>query len=644
MAPTGLSSKGKATKPGSKPSQTPRSRNTTPLPHKSETTVEEVLESGGNGSQIPSGKQLLVMRDHVEKTVMKNAEARCTQSEGALRELMSLKKNRAPRERDRDKAGEDRDRKHKLKKVNTKQDDDSKHPPVIGAHGVARQDGGDAKEPTATTLTTASTTLVTMPRRRRSLIVKLKVRGFDTFLTQPADNSSAISSPISQAPPSATGTGPADAPSPSGSDVSHQPAPAPAVPQFQTFGPDPAKFDDPTIYHIREVTPGMSIEERKEIYCVAEFPQEDLRDKIAGSPPDKDFSNAKPPSQVNATVFANYVEPYIRPLTEEDVAFLKERGDRVGPFVLPRRGQRHYKEIWAEEDGAMHIDSNDQHPPPNVPRGAAEDITDDNLETDQVSAGPLLSRLLSTLRPEGRGNQNSHNEQNGVNGDAMDIDEGAGTQADATNTNSLPAAAQLPDLVQPGWKASSQNARTDYAGMEDRVLMELKHYGLISDADAESQSFDAHFDDEVAARLRFLQEELRKQSIINGARKQRLLELTEERIAQQEYNTIADDLDNQLNAAYLKRNRNIGKGKKQNKRPGGAGGGSHPVANAGISRPGVGEPIRTLMERRQQWINTIGPVVNFGKTGLPTETIFGEEKMKELENREVEIWNTEAEE
>ncbi|EFQ86674.1 hypothetical protein PTT_18010 [Pyrenophora teres f. teres 0-1] len=632
MAPTGLSSKGKATKPGSKPSQTPRSRNTTPLPHvrasveasststassasaylgnrlssylkKSETTVEEVLENGGNGSQIPSGKQLLVMRDHVEKTVMKNAEARCTQSEGALRELMSLKKNRAPRERDRDKAAEDRDRKHKLKKVNAKHDDDGKHPPVIGAHGVARQDGGDAK-----------------------------------------DNSSAISSPISQAPPSATGTGPADAPSPSGSDVSHQPAPAPAVPQFQTFGPDPAKFDDPTIYHIRDVTPGMSIEERKEIYCVAEFPQEDLRDKIAGSPPDKDFSNAKPPSQVNATVFANYVEPYIRPLTEEDVAFLKERGDRVGPFVLPRRGQRHYKEIWAEEDGAMHIDSNDQHPPPNVPRGAAEDITDDILETDQVSAGPLLSRLLATLRPEGRGNQNSHNEQNGVNGDAMDIDEGAGTQADATNTNSLPAAAQLPDLVQPGWKASSQHARTDYAGMEDRVLMELKHYGLISDTDAESQSFDAHFDDEVAARLRFLQEELRKQSIINGARKQRLLELTEERIAQQEYNTIADDLDNQLNAAYLKRNRNIGKGKKQNKRPGGAGGGSHPVANAGISRPGVGEPIRTLMERRQQWINTIGPVVNFGKTGLPTETIFGEEKMKELENREVEIWNTEAEE
>jgi transcriptional adapter 3 len=438
-----------------------------------------------------------------------------------------------------------------------------------------------------------------------------------------------MSSPISQAPPSAAGAG--DAPSPSGSDVSHQPAPAPAVPQFQTFGPDPAKFDDPTIYHIRDVTPDMSIDERKEIYCVADFPPSDLRDRTAGSPPNKDFSNAKPATQVNASVFANYVEPYIRPLTEEDVAFLKERGDRTAPFILPRRGNRHYKEIWAEEDGAMHIDSNDLRPSPNIARGAAEDISDQVLETDQVSTGPLLARLLGTLRPEGRGNQNNSNDANGINGDAMDIDEGAGAPADPTNTNTIPAASQLPDFQQPGWRASQPAPRSEYTGLEDRVLMELKHYGLISE-------------DEVAQRLRFLQEELRKQSIVNGARKQRLLELTEERIAQQEYNTIADDLDNQLNAAYLKRNRNIGKGKKQNKRPGGAGGGSHAAPNAGLGRPGVGEPIRTLMERRQQWISTIGPVVDFGKTGLPVESIFPEDKMRELESREVEIWNTEAEE
>lgn len=167
MAPPGVSSKGKATKPG-KPSQAPRSRNTTPLPNvrtsvepsssssyfgnrlssylkKSPKTVEDILDGGANGSSIPTGKQLLSMRDEIEKTVLKNVESRCVQSEGALRELMNNKKNRAPREREKDKDGEERERKHKLKKVSKKHDEDGKHPPAIGAHGVARQDGGDAK-------------------------------------------------------------------------------------------------------------------------------------------------------------------------------------------------------------------------------------------------------------------------------------------------------------------------------------------------------------------------------------------------------------------------------------------------------------------------------------------------------------------
>lgn len=385
----------------------------------------------------------------------------------------------------------------------------------------------------------------------------------------------------------------------------------------------------------------MSEEQIKEIYCVAEYPHDDLKHLTPGTPPDKDFSNAKPASQVNASVFANYVEPYIRPLTEEDVAFLKERGDRVGPFVLPRRGTRHYKDIWAEEDGQMHIDTNDRLPP-NEARGSYDVMADELLESEDISAGPLLARLLSALRPEGRGNPNGSADANGVNGDAMDIDEGAG--APDANSSSIPAAAQLSEFVQPGWKPPTINGRTDYAAVEDRMVMELKHYGMISDADTETAAYDSHFDDEVAARLRFLQNELRRQSVVNGARKQRLLELTQERIAQQEYNTIADDLDSQLNAAYLKRNRNIGKGKKQTKRPGGAGGGSHPVPNAGITRPGVGEPIRTLMERKTQWNQTIGPVVNYGKTGLPSETIFLPKLMKELEDKEVDIWNNEAEE
>ncbi|PVH91681.1 hypothetical protein DM02DRAFT_620381, partial [Periconia macrospinosa] len=612
------SSKGKP-KPGAKPTPA-RSRNTTPLPavrtsveptasasyfskpltalgRRCDVTIEEILDRpGSNTQQVPSGTALIGMRESIEGKVLANVQKRCDVSNSALRELQGLKKNnRSSHDRDKERTPkkESEDHKHKVKKQGKRAGEDER-PLAVGAHAVARQDGELNK-----------------------------------------DNSSTISSPISQAPPSATGTGPADPPSPTNSDASHQPAPAPKVIQMQTFGPDPSKFDDPTIYHIRDVEPGMPEELIKEIYCVAGYPSTDLKDKRPGTPPDKDFSSAKPTNQVSASVFANYVEPYIRPLTEEDVAFLKERGDRVGPFVLPRRGNRPYKDIWAEEDGSMHIDTNDRLAP-NEARGSYDVMEDGFLESEEISTGPLLARLLSTLRPEGRGTSND------TNGDAMDIDEGPSAPADTTNTNSIPAATQLSEFVLPGWKAPPTTGRTDYATLEERMLMELKHYGMISDTDTETAAYDSHFDDEVAARLRFLQNELRKQSIVNGARKQRLLELTEERIAQQEYNTIADDLDNQLNSAYLKRNRNIGKGKKQAKRPGGAGGGSHhhptSASNAGITRPGVGEPIRTLLERKAQWNTTIGPVVNYGKTGLPRESIFEEDSMKRLESREVEIW------
>jgi transcriptional adapter 3 len=114
--------------------------------------------------------------------------------------------------------------------------------------------------------------------------------------------------------------------SPARSDVSmeeednrviHRPPP---VPQ-NGFFPDPLA-PDPVIYHIRDVTPGMSEQDKKVIYSVTSYPTKDLSDQIAGVPPDKDFSNAKPTNQVAANTFLTFVESYVRPLTEEDMAFL----------------------------------------------------------------------------------------------------------------------------------------------------------------------------------------------------------------------------------------------------------------------------------------------------------------------------------
>src|SRR5205085_366651 len=103
----------------------------------------------------------------------------------------------------------------------------------------------------------------------------------------------------------------------------------------------------------------------------------------------------------------------------------------------------------------------------------------------------------------------------------------------------------------------------------------------------------------------------------------------------QEYSTIREDLDNQVNAAYQKRTRTMGKSKKT-KRPGGAGGGSHYVGGAagadgrGISKPAIGSQTESVLQRRQKWIDIITPVFEKDIGRIPKSSIFEGEIMDEL--------------
>ena len=139
---------------------------------------------------------------------------------------------------------------------------------------------------------------------------------------------SPLASPMT-APPPLDPTSARPSPSPStSSDGAHQPPPAASIAQYQTFGPNPLTFDDPTVYEIRPITDDMTDEEKKEIYCVSSFPHDNLHDLIAipRGGMDKDFSNAvKPSNQVAAHTFTAYLDNYLRPLKEEDIGFLNER-------------------------------------------------------------------------------------------------------------------------------------------------------------------------------------------------------------------------------------------------------------------------------------------------------------------------------
>ncbi|KAL4993834.1 histone acetyltransferases subunit 3-domain-containing protein [Aspergillus recurvatus] len=600
----------------------------------------EILERMGGVGPIPDSKSLELLMEHL-KSLSQSAEARGDACNAGIRELSQKRKEMAdelePYEGD-DRVKmkhEDDDEEEikgakagKLKKRKERGSSSKEERPLThGAREMGRQDGGETKVEGAAS-----------PASKKS---KNAV----------SDETSSLSPPSLASPRQEGEDANAGSPGSDDSSDSHQPEPAPAIPQIQVFGPNPLKFDDPTIYHIREVTPGVTDEEKKEIYSVNVFPASDLRHLMAGTPPDRDFSNAKPTNQVNNNTFLVWVDPYVRPMMEEDIAFLKERGDRVTPFLMPKRGKRKYTEMWAEEDGLMNIDQTNgdrERLPLNEGRGNIDQITDETIETDKVSVGPLVSRLYSLLRYEHRapeesainGNANGDTSMNGMNGDSMDIDHPAGESENKPQPSATTFRAASPS----GFKVPA--AKLDHAQLDERLKAELRHVGFLGPDD--NPDYDAHYDDDIAQRLRLLQSELKKQMIINGARKVRLLEVARERMAYQEYMTIHDDLDSQVQQAYLKRTRTLGKSKKGSQakhRPGGAGGGSHVVSAAGISRPAIGDVARTLMDRRKRWRDCIGPVFKDCKTTVPGqgESLFAPSLMAEYEKAELDGWEEEQE-
>ena len=405
-------------------------------------------------------------------------------------------------------------------------------------------------------------------------------------------------------------------------------------------------MDDPTVYDIREVLDDTTEEELREILNVLHWPASDLRELTAGDPPDQDFSNAKPTNQVNFSTFQTYVEPYIRPFTEEDVAFLKERGDRVTPYLIPPRGPRGYKEIWATEDGMDGIAPPRKHEHnPNEARGSMEDMNDDTAETDEVSMGPVMNRLLSIIRPQPNGtakkesNEDAEGDTSMVNGDDSQPTDQATAGAEDASAQYKPVTYLPPDAPRPMNLASA-----DYETIDQRAIQELRHIGFLGPNEA--PDYASKDDDEVCARLRTLQAELRRVSRLNNIRKARVLELTEEAMAMQEYSNIADDLDNQVNAAYLKRNRSLAKpANKKGSSSSAVRSGQKGVAGAAAGR-GVSDGVRALMQKRRDWIDMVGPVVGYGRPPIPgdEETIFDEASMKRLERVEREAEAGEGEE
>ncbi|KAG5361850.1 Chromatin-remodeling complexes subunit NGG1 [Yarrowia sp. C11] len=369
-------------------------------------------------------------------------------------------------------------------------------------------------------------------------------------------------------------------------------------------------------------------------YGVASYPTTDLKDQLAGPIPDQDYTRAKPPNQVQFSTFATAIEPYFRPFSEEDVSVLLQQSIPLGatgaplyatgkdaeisPYLVPPLGPP-YTDAWAAEDAEAGIAAGNAasasrfSPPPKTelgdiePKGKSEDLVDDVLENSDISCGPLASRLLSALLPDPNKKE--------IKEEPKDDETSSATPAQSSSPPQSP-------LINPGWKVAT--AKGDYLTLEQRLKREFTYVGimdvnkkkqgkrfskrddemdLMDDLDDDETNEDLEIDwvhgredDEICQQMRVLQKKLRQVHKTNQARKRILLPIVKEQMAYQEFRQILEDLDKQVDQAYLKRIRNPkSKKKKQQANNGGA---------VPQERPGL----RVLLDKRNRWIDKIGPV------------------------------------
>ncbi|KAH3670405.1 hypothetical protein OGAPHI_000920 [Ogataea philodendri] len=394
----------------------------------------------------------------------------------------------------------------------------------------------------------------------------------------------------------------------------------------------------------------------KHKYAVAEFPHNDMKDYLPGEIPMTDFSTAKPNNnQIAFTSFQAYVDPFFRPFTEEDSRLLRTKcnlssnlprdyDDKKTPYRIPRLGP-HYADVWYEEDlrNGLVKDSNGmgfslrKHLEMSMlslvePKLSSDSLTNETLETEDVSCGPLTSRLLSALIKD---TTDEDGQDDDLAGSPVANEENGSTES--ANGDGLSSSA-LAD--QQGWKSSI--IKTDYKTLDERLKRELRYIGVYMNVEQmlNEPGFDQDWvqnreDDEIARELRHLQKELKEVQARNIKRKKMIIPIVEEQIAWQEYMSILEDLDKQVEQHYRRR---ISVGPKKAKKRGIHPGGNGPKEKDEYSNQQImsNSSFMSLLEKRNKWISRIGPLFKSQRDmrRMPEESIFKDVNLAENEEEE----------
>ncbi|SCV04149.1 LANO_0G08460g1_1 [Lachancea nothofagi CBS 11611] len=387
----------------------------------------------------------------------------------------------------------------------------------------------------------------------------------------------------------------------------------------------------------------------KKQYGVSSYPASDLKDLLPGEIPDMDFSRPKPTNQIQYTTFLTSVDNFFRELNEDDVKFLKNKylippnvtversyDPEVTPYVIPKLGPL-YSDVWAKEydnQNIANLSPPPLHDPSSIlPKKSSDDLDDDALETEEVSCGPLVSRLLSAIMKD---ESKAENES-----ELIADDESKGFTPNAGNSALTPSSEmedeKLPNpsstsaiAQQQGWKVNSVNL--DYPSFEERLKRELKYVGIYMNLPKDEDNnygddpdwLTGREDDEISAELRELQSELKQVTKRNIKRKAILVPLVERRLAWQEYASILDDLDKQTDQAYIKRIRAPkNKKKKQQAMASGMGSTSQAAIQA-AHQQAASSSLKSLLDKRRRWVSKIGPLFDKPEVmkRIPKESVF----------------------
>jgi hypothetical protein len=308
--------------------------------------------------------------------------------------------------------------------------------------------------------------------------------------------------------------------------------------------------------------------------------QKDLSAVLANKP--------KVANQIPVNVFWNYVEPFLKPIDEDDLKGLDDSGQGVldvGPFMIPPLGM-HYEDIWYEQYGYV--------VPGSAVGSGSKRRRMNGIGNGVDGRGPiaLKDRLLAALVDKTASIEDFV---------AEGVDEG-----DNAGLVPIGDAHLVVDVPAP---------------LDERLRKELVGLGF---ADlSSSRSFNE--DDEICSEMRAVQLQLRQQILVNQYRKRRLAEFIRNRLAAQEFYALIEDLERQIDGIFQKRMKLTKSTKKKVK-------GSMNAAAAGQSSaepatetltlpPPAPETVQCLENRRKLLEAFSGLLPSRGETLCPTEYV-----------------------